>query len=78
MKDIPAHLTLVPTPKSSLPVGTALDVCHVRATGDTWLAACVGLQRGGEEREERERETRPDPNLENNFLLHVTLEANNL
>jgi len=75
MRDIPAHLALVPTPKSSLPVGTALDVCHVRATGDTWLAACVGLQRGGEE---RERETRPDPNLENNFLSHVIPEVNNL
>ena len=45
--DVPVHLSLVPTPKSSLPVGTALNLGHVRATGDTWLAACVGLQRGG-------------------------------
>ena len=44
--DVPAHLGFVPAAQSSLPVGTALDMGHGRATGKTRLLTSIGLQVG--------------------------------
>ena len=44
--DVPAHLGFVPAAQSSLPVGTALDMGHGRATGNTGLVTIIGLQGG--------------------------------